>query len=249
MTFPAHQGLILPVVRRWPDSFDALALSVGAAMPDITDSILGFPLNGYFKQWYGHSLLGIFTLDMVGGLFITWFIAVFVRRLLKPVYLPQRLQAFLAKAPSATDSVDARHTLLQGRKRFNLWSFSLFVGILSHVGFDVISHDTNLLFYPWVENVHLFPAWWYHIWLELPALWAFGRPYSAGVFSISWGMLTVLGIFLFLRFLSQEYENRVLPGLQPQLDLPVAGSSFPMLDHLLSESETADVGPTPGPSD
>jgi hypothetical protein len=41
MTFPAHQGLILPVIRRWPNSFDALALSVGAAMPDITDSFLG----------------------------------------------------------------------------------------------------------------------------------------------------------------------------------------------------------------
>ena len=63
MTFPAHQGLILPVVRRWPNFFDALALSVGAAMPDITDTILGFPINGYFKQWYGHSLIGIFTLD------------------------------------------------------------------------------------------------------------------------------------------------------------------------------------------
>ena len=80
MTFPAHQGLILPVVRRWPNSFDALALSVGAAMPDITDTVLGFPINGYFKQWYGHSLIGIFTLDFAGGLLLTWLIAVLARR-------------------------------------------------------------------------------------------------------------------------------------------------------------------------
>ena len=42
LTFPAHQGLILPVARRWLGYFDTLALSVGAAMPDITGSALGF---------------------------------------------------------------------------------------------------------------------------------------------------------------------------------------------------------------
>src|SRR5512147_1012843 len=103
MTFPAHQGLILPVVRRWPNSFDALALSVGAAMPDITDTILGFPLNGYFKQWYGHSLIGIFTLDLVIGLLITWLIALFARRLFRDGDVPRRLQAFVTKAPPKGD--------------------------------------------------------------------------------------------------------------------------------------------------
>jgi len=176
MTFPAHQGLILPLVRRWPNSFDALAISVGAAMPDITDTILGFPINGYFKQWYGHALIGIFTLDLAGGLFITWLIAVLARRLGKSVF--------------------------HGRDRLKLWSFSVWVGILSHVGFDIISHDTNLSFYPWYENVHWFPTWWYTIWFEIGPVWAFGRTYSVGVFTILWGMLSLLGIFLFLRFLS-----------------------------------------------
>jgi len=210
MTFPAHQGLILPVVRRWPNSFDALALSVGAAMPDITDTILGFPINGYFKQWYGHALIGIFTLDLAGGLFITWLMAVPGRRLLKSIDIPQRLQAFLIKAPSTRDPEGASSkTALHGRNRLSLWGFSVLVGILSHIGFDLISHDTNLLFYPWYENVRLYPAWWYTIWFETRRLSAFGRTYSFGVFSILWGMLTLLGTFLFLRFLSQKYKNRV----------------------------------------
>jgi len=209
MTFPAHQGLILPVVRRWPNSFDALALSVGAAMPDITDTILGFPLNGYFKQWYGHALIGIFTLDLAGGLFITWLIAVLARRSLKSVYIPKALQAFLTKAPSTRhpEGVGSK-TVLHRRDKLKLWSFSVLVGILSHIGFDLISHDTNLLFYPWYENMRLFPKWWYTIWFEIRPLSAFGRTYSAGVFTILWGLLTLLGTFLFLRFLSQEYENR-----------------------------------------
>ena len=201
MTFPAHQGLILPVVRRWPNAFDALALSVGAAMPDITDTILGFPLNGYFKQWYGHSLLGIFTLDLVGGLFITWLIAVFVRGLIKSVNLHQPLTAFLTKAALT------RHS---GGNRLKLWSFSVMVGILSHIFFDIISHTTNLLLYPWYENVYWFPTWWYTVWIEFPPFSAFGNPYLVGVHTVSWGLLTLIGIFLFIRFLSQEYENRTM---------------------------------------
>ena len=205
MTFPAHQGLILPVVRRWPNSFDALALSVGAAMPDITDTILGFPINGYFKQWYGHSLIGIFTLDLAGGLFITWLIAVLVRRSLKSVYIPKALQAFLSKAPPTRDP---KGPSSHGRDRLKLWSFSLLVGILSHIGFDLISHNTNLLFYPWVENAYWFPTWWYTTWFEVHPQFAFGRTYAVGVFTILWGLLTLLGSLLFLRFLSQEYEER-----------------------------------------
>jgi hypothetical protein len=211
MTFPAHQGLILPVVRRWPNSFDALALSVGAAMPDITDTILGYPINGYFKQWYGHALIGIFTLDLAGGLFITWLIAVPARRLLKSVEISQRRQASSTKAPPTRDPKGAgsRKTVFHGRDRLKLWSFSVLVGILSHVGFDIISHATNLLFYPWYENVRWFPKWWYTIWFEIPPLHAFGRTYFVGVFSILWGMLSLLGTFLFIRFSIQEYRNRV----------------------------------------
>jgi hypothetical protein len=212
MTFPAHQGLILPIIRRWPNSFDALALSVGAAMPDITDTILCFPLNGYFKQWYGHSLIGIFTFDLLGGLFIAWLLTV----------LAGRFQALLPKAPTR-DLVGGRSPVLHGRTRLRLWSFSVFVGILSHIGFDLISHDTNLLFYPWYENTHWFPNWWYTIWIEIPILSAFGRTYSVGVFTIVWCTLTVLGIFLFLRFVSQEYENRF--GYRPNLTAFAARAS------------------------
>jgi hypothetical protein len=207
MTFPAHQGLILPVIRRWPNSFDALALSVGAAMPDITDTILGFPMNGYFKQWYGHSLIGIFTLDLAGALFLTWLIALLAGRLLKSVPVPQWLQVCLTKASPTNASVGNSKTVFHRRDQLSLWSFSVMVGILSHVGFDLISHDTNLLLYPWYENVRWFPNWWYTIWFETPSLT--GRKNSIGVFTIPWCTLTLLGIFQFLRFLSQEYANRV----------------------------------------
>src|SRR5689334_18767105 len=140
MTFPAHQGLVLPVMRRWPRSFDALALCVGAAMPDLTDTLLGFSINGYFKQWYGHAWVGIFTLDLWGGLVITWLLALIARRLSRFTDRSPRLQAFLRRAPNG-DPAGGRNPAQR-----RLWSFSVLVGILSHVGFDLISHDTNLLF-------------------------------------------------------------------------------------------------------
>jgi Domain of unknown function (DUF4184) len=206
MTFPSHQGLILPIVRRWPNSFDALALAVGAAMPDIVDTLLGFSLNGYFKHSYGHSLLGTITLDLAGGLLLTWCIAVLARQRAGSADAPYYVRAFV---PKASPSHDPQRT---GRHRLSLWSVSVLVGVLSHIGFDLISHDTNLLFYPWYENVHWFPEWWYTIWFEIPALSAFGRTYSVGVFTILWCVLTLLGISWFLQFLRQPGSVKPEPG-------------------------------------
>jgi hypothetical protein len=204
MTFPAHQGLILPAVRRWPNSLDALALSVGAAMPDITDSILSFPINGYFKQWYGHSLLGIFTLDLMLGLFLTWLMASFSQRMFKDRDISSYLRPLITTAPRNGDIAAGT-----SRKSPSLWSRSVLVGILSHIGFDLISHDTNLLFYPWVKDPHWFPTWWYTKWFEIRPLHAFGRSYSVGVFSVIWMLLTLVGTFSFIQFLRPKGKDRV----------------------------------------
>lgn len=204
MTFPAHQGLILPAVHRWPNSLDALALSVGAAMPDITDSVLGFPINGYFQQWYGHSLVGIFTLDLAGGMFLTWLIASVAQHLFRDSHIPKYLQAFFPKPRRTADPAGGR-----SKSTLSLWSFSVLTGILSHIGFDLISHDTNLLFYPWVQDPHWFPGWWYTKWFNIRPLHAFGRSYSVGVFSIMWVLLTLVGTFSFIQFLRPRHKDRI----------------------------------------
>ncbi len=69
MTFPAHQGLIAPLWRRWPGRFDVVALCVGAAMPDIVDGAIGI-FRGRFGQGIGHSLLGLVLLCVPAGLLI-----------------------------------------------------------------------------------------------------------------------------------------------------------------------------------
>jgi hypothetical protein len=209
LTFPSHPGLILPAVRRWPNHFDALALSVGAAMPDIADTALGFVIHGYFKQGYGHSLIGAVTIDILGGLLITGLITVFAASLLKRTDLPQWLRILFTNEPPKSESAAGRNEVRSSRTMLSLWSFSMLVGIFSHLAFDLITHETTLLFYPWYDNLRLFPEWWYKIWFEIYALPMFGNSYSVGSFTVMWGILTLLGIFLFFRYLSQKYKSRM----------------------------------------
>jgi hypothetical protein len=178
--FPAHQGLILPVARKWPGRFDVLALSIGAAMPDISDSVLGFLVNGYFKQWHGHSLMGIIAFDIPGGLLLTWMVTVLAARLLKT------------------------NTSHGWQTRLRLWSFSITIGVLSHLGFDLISHTTNLLLYPWWSNVQWFPRWWYATWFEFHPLSIFDPSYTAGPHTVVWCVLSLIGSLYFCRSLNPK---------------------------------------------
>ena len=205
LTFPAHQGLILPAARKWPNHFDVLALSVGAAMPDIIDSTVGVLINGYFKHWYGHSLIGVFTFDLLGGLLITWMITVFVALLLKYTVLPQRLRELFTNTPPKSESAVDEIVFMAGRSSA-CGAFSLIVGVLSHLAFDLISHDTNLLLYPWYNDLQWFPAWWYTTWFEIPALPMFGHSYAVGSFTVMWVILTLIGTISFFRFLSPKYK-------------------------------------------
>jgi hypothetical protein len=148
----------------------------------------------------------MFTLDLLGGLFITWLIAACARGLFRDTDVPQWLRNFFTKAPPNGDPVGADD---RNRVPLKLWSFSVFIGILSHIGFDLISHDTNLLFYPWAENTRWYPNWWYKIWFQLRPMHVFGRSYSGGVFSVIWILLTLIGTFLFIQFLHPTQKDRI----------------------------------------
>jgi hypothetical protein len=53
VTFPAHQGLIVPVKLRWPRAVDGTALCIGAATPD-----LAYPLGPWLSA-QSHTILGL----------------------------------------------------------------------------------------------------------------------------------------------------------------------------------------------
>lgn len=178
---PAHQGLVYPLVRRWPGSFDVIALSVGAAMPDFVDITFGYLLHGYFRHWFAHSLIFI-PFNILGGLLLTWLINIFLSRSFK----------------WRTD---------QGKHRLKVWIFSVMVGVLSHLIFDLFSHDTNLSLYPWVRDVRWFPQWWYTPWYVIGPPLSMGPPYAVGIHTVIWLILTTLGTFLFYQFVFQQIRS------------------------------------------
>lgn len=187
LAFPSHQGLIAPLWRRWPDRFDAPALCIGAAMPDVVDGIAG-AFRGGLGQWYGHTLIGLFLLVLPAGLLFYW-TAIQIGVRLERAGSGPRVAAWLlgARDPEMMPFARARQAVA-----------GVCIGGFSHLFFDFISHGNFLWFYPWYENPHFFPAWWYVRWFEIP-LPGYRNPYPAGPHLAVWVFLSLLGAVMLFR--------------------------------------------------
>jgi hypothetical protein len=195
LAFPSHQGLILPLARRWPHHFNVLALCVGAAMPDVVDGFLGL-IRGHLGQWYGHTLAGTVVLCVPGGLLLTRLIAVasaYLSYRFKPAL---RIQEVLVRAARSSTRWDAPSRTGFRGNRLILLCWSVWIGAFSHLLFDLISHGTCLWLYPLYGNIRVFPPWWYTAWMDIP-LPFYEDPYPFGPHLVVWLVLTILGAILF----------------------------------------------------
>ena len=183
LAFPSHQGLILPLWRWLPGRVDAVALSMGAAMPDIVDG-LAAPLRGELGQWAGHSLLGVALACTPLGVLLT--------------ALLHRLDPlrFVSRADRATSPPAA----LSWR------AASVAIGALSHVAFDLVSHGNFLVLWPFIRDRHLFPAFFYVPWrsVKLPI---YREPYPLAPHFIVWVFLSIAGVVLFVREVRRAQER------------------------------------------
>ena len=174
LAFPSHQGLILPLWRRFPRAIDGVALCVGAAMPDVVDG-LAWGFRGELGQWLGHSLIGIGVCVPIGLLLVS------LARRVAPRAWVARLDAGAPASPSLARA-----------------AASLAIGALSHIAFDLVTHGNFLLLWPWVPNESIFPDWWYHAWASIP-LPVYREPYPIAPHTLSWIVLTLIGVVLFVR--------------------------------------------------
>ena len=195
LTFPSHQGLILPIWRKWPAYFDGMALCIGAAMPDVVDGLIG-TCRGYLGQGYGHTLIGLFLLCLPGGLILTWLARILGKRALKLLLLGSALTAWVKKFERDIELLDHAPSQSPRFGRLLFWSFSVCIGAFSHLFFDLISHGSLVWFYPWYENHQIFPSWWYVRWADIP-LPFYKTPYPLGPHALVWTMLTIIGAILF----------------------------------------------------
>ena len=173
--FPSHQGLILPLWRRFPREIDGVALCVGAIVPDLVDA----PLRpGGPGQWAGHSLVGLFTLCLVAGLALSRL----ARRAL-PARWIARLDEGAPPAPGA------------GRE-----ALSVLIGAASHIAFDFVTHGNFWLLWPWLDNPRVFPEWWYYTWMTFRCP-PYREPIRVAPHFISWLLFSIAGVVLFFRCL------------------------------------------------
>jgi hypothetical protein len=176
VAFPSHQGLILPLWRRFPRAIDGVALSVGAAMPDVVDAA-AWPFRGELGQWMGHSLVGLAVCVAAGFPLIA-----LARRFAPRAWI----RALDRGAPPSP-------TVLRA-------AASLAIGAFSHDVFDLMTHASFPLLWPFYWNDHLFPSWWEHAWGSVPLL-VYRRPYPIAPHTIVWALLTIVGAWLFVRCL------------------------------------------------
>ncbi len=223
LTFPSHQGLILPLVRRWPRHFDALALCVGAAMPDVVDGLLGL-YRGYLGQWYGHTLLGTVVFCWPGGLVLTWLLMIVAKYLSQRFYLIRSIQpAFAELAHSSALQVNTPRTGVVPNWLVFV-SLSIWVGALSHLLWDFVSHGNCLWLYPFIGNSQVFPSWWYAVWFEIP-LPFYEDPYPFGPHLVAWFALTLIGALLFFDPVLRRRRRTCNRG--EKTDSPTSTSSRP----------------------
>lgn len=201
LAFPSHQGLIAPLWRRWPHVFEASALCVGAAMPDVVDGLVG-GYRGYLGQGIGHSLAGLMLLCVPGGEALWWMLGRLANRLPTPSN-----PRFLWRAWRA--GVHAMRIEPPRDVSLSYWTRilgSLFVGAFSHLVIDVVSHGDCPWLYPWRPDFRIFPAWWNVAWMRLP-LPGYRNPYPIGPHFLVWAFLSVFGAHLLIRPLLHTSPN------------------------------------------
>ena len=209
LTFPSHQGLILPAWRRWPHYFNGIALCVGAAMPDIVDGFAGI-FRGRLGQWYGHSLIGLFLFCLPGGLILTMLTKALGECISQTATSNRVNTKVISRIGYYIELLNNFPNLRFFKNRYYLFlCFSIVLGGFSHLIFDFISHGNFVWLYPWYENIRISPIWWYAEWgsVSLPF---YKSPYIIGPPTVVWIALTVAGIIIFFRLLLTKKRDQSL---------------------------------------
>lgn len=195
VAFPSHQGLILPLWAKWPQHFNGLALCVGAAVPDVVDGVVG-AFRGHLGQGVGHSLLGLAVLSVPVGLLVT---AGFRRYWWRP------------RTPTSWFTLlDNRGSSTSRGTEWKRDSLSLFVGALSHVASDFVTHDTFVLLWPH-QSKDFFPEWWKRSFGSIE-LYVYPEPYPLALHTLVWALLSVVGAVVYVRLL--QARARIVAGEQ-----------------------------------
>ncbi|NUP10478.1 MAG: DUF4184 family protein [Polyangiaceae bacterium] len=167
-----------------------LALWCGAFAPDAVDGLAGLVLRGHLGQWIGHSIVGVVVFSTPMGLLMT---------------------SLLRAAVGKRKNVVARwlRTIDAPDPRRGLDVASSCIGAVSHVVFDLVSHEGSHLLWPWSDDPPWLGEGWQATWfrVSVPGY----HDYSIGPHFVMWLILSAGGAWMFVRFppLSRGEGQRV----------------------------------------
>ena len=195
--FPSHQGLLAPLWRIWPERFSILALWVGALVPDVVDGLENIVIHGEFRQWITHSLLGASLIGVPVALALTHLLRRVVRRVV--LRKTSRDQRSLAKRIALRLAlVDNARSRRAGNERLRREALSAWIGALSHVLLDMLTHERSRLLWPFTTDPDWLGSWWSGAWVHVSGP---GYPeYPIGPHFVAWLVLSVGGALMFFRW-------------------------------------------------
>lgn len=143
-----HWPTVWPLFKWRPASFNVIALSIGAIIPDLECPFL-FPFveDRWHARLMMHSLLGAFTVDLLLTVALTIWLVPPVLKWFEPRIRNKRLFTFAG--------VDLR----THRTGMAALAGSALLGSVTHVLFDVLHHPYNPLTFPFSQyyNFNLVP--------------------------------------------------------------------------------------------
>ena len=202
--FPSHQGLIAPLWRNWPNRFSVLGLWVGAIVPDVVDGMENIAVRGYFQQWIGHSLIGASAIGVPVGLALTWIVRRSARR-----FATARGSGTVRRVATWILAVDNSEVASSPARRLAIEALSVWIGALSHLFFDLLSHERSRLLWPLARDPEWLGAWWSTAWFHVSVP---GYPdYPIGPHFVGWLLLSFAGAVMFLRWPPRTRDRQNTP--------------------------------------
>jgi hypothetical protein len=191
--FPSHQGLLAPLWRNAPARVSVLALWCGALAPDVVDGVASTLARGRPGQWLGHSLIGLFVVSTPVAIAMTWIVRALARGRLAQARGGSRVSRVAARIITIDESGGCSPA---SRPLFEC--ASAWIGALSHVLFDLVSHEGSTLLWPWAPDPRFFPEAFYRAWFHVSIP---GYPdYPIAPHFVAWALLSGLGAWMFFRW-------------------------------------------------
>ncbi len=167
-----------------------LALWVGAIVPDIIDGVASAAMRGHLGQWAGRSLVGLFAFCVPVGVPLT-----FLLRAMIEAPTSRNGETRFMRLVGWLRAVDVprsdRHCVV-------FEGASVWVGALSHIVSDLLSHESSKLLWPWSADPAWFGQWWHAAWLRISLP---GYPaYSIGPHFVGWIILSAVGAVMFVKY-------------------------------------------------